>query len=286
MPPAAPRFVTLPDGRRLAYAEYGDPAGRPVLHCHGGLSSRLDGCLLDAGARVRGVRIISPDRPGVGRSDPRPGRMLAEWPRDAAALLDALAIERCAVTGWSLGGQYALATCAALGPRITRAALLGSAVPFDLAGSTAGLSRTDRALLALSARAPALARAGLAGGVRAAPARMLQHSIERTLGPADISALRALPDPLAAARFVGESVRGGTEGVVCEYRLWRAPWGFALADVATEIDVWQGDADTFVPAAYPALLTDALPHATGHDAPGEGHISLVVRRAADILQRM
>ncbi len=34
--------VGLPDGRVLAYEDYGDPAGFPVLSFHGGLSSRLD----------------------------------------------------------------------------------------------------------------------------------------------------------------------------------------------------------------------------------------------------
>ena len=32
------RFVTMADGRELAYEEYGDPAGTPVLSFHGGLS--------------------------------------------------------------------------------------------------------------------------------------------------------------------------------------------------------------------------------------------------------
>ena len=33
------RSVALPDGRELAYEEYGDPAGEPVLSFHGGLCS-------------------------------------------------------------------------------------------------------------------------------------------------------------------------------------------------------------------------------------------------------
>ena len=34
-------FVRLADGRRLGYADLGDPDGVPVVWCHGGLSSRL-----------------------------------------------------------------------------------------------------------------------------------------------------------------------------------------------------------------------------------------------------
>jgi pimeloyl-ACP methyl ester carboxylesterase len=29
------RTVTQPDGRRLAWAEYGDPVGEPLLYMHG-----------------------------------------------------------------------------------------------------------------------------------------------------------------------------------------------------------------------------------------------------------
>src|SRR5699024_1947321 len=64
--------AVLPDGRRLAYSEQGDPAGRPLLLLHGTPGSRLqrhpDGEL----ARRAGVRLVTVDRPGFGLSDPAP----------------------------------------------------------------------------------------------------------------------------------------------------------------------------------------------------------------------
>jgi pimeloyl-ACP methyl ester carboxylesterase len=62
------------DGRRLGYVEYGDPAGFAVVNCHGGLACRLDVAAADGIAREAAIRLISPDRPGVGLSDPKPGR--------------------------------------------------------------------------------------------------------------------------------------------------------------------------------------------------------------------
>ena len=67
--------VRLPDGRALAFQEFGDPAGFPVLNRHGGLMCRLDVEPAAATAAELGLRIVSPDRPGVGRSDRRPGRV-------------------------------------------------------------------------------------------------------------------------------------------------------------------------------------------------------------------
>ena len=82
--------VTLPDGRVLAYEEYGDPAGFPVLSFHGGLSSRLDAAPAHEAAVAVGVRLVSPDRPGMGLSTFQPGRRLLDWPADVTALTEAL----------------------------------------------------------------------------------------------------------------------------------------------------------------------------------------------------
>ncbi|MGX5657310.1 alpha/beta fold hydrolase, partial [Geodermatophilus nigrescens] len=66
--------LQLRDGRTLAYAEWGDPAGRPVLGCHGSPSSRLERHVEDPGAYRRwGIRFVVPDRPGFGRAGPPPG---------------------------------------------------------------------------------------------------------------------------------------------------------------------------------------------------------------------
>ena len=66
-----------------------------------------------------GVRLISPDRPGMGRSTYQPGRRLLDWPADVAHLTEALGIEQFAVMGWSAGGPYAAVCAAKMGGRVT-----------------------------------------------------------------------------------------------------------------------------------------------------------------------
>ncbi len=61
--------IRLSDGRRLGYAEYGDPRGRPLLHFHGLPSPRLEGAFCDDAARRLGLRIVAVDHPGCGLSD-------------------------------------------------------------------------------------------------------------------------------------------------------------------------------------------------------------------------
>ena len=89
------------DGRALAYAEYGSPAGQPIIYCHGVPSSRVEGDLMvnAATAAVLGLRVIVPDRPGMGRSDYQPGRRIVDWPDDVRDLIKALDLERVAILG-------------------------------------------------------------------------------------------------------------------------------------------------------------------------------------------
>ncbi len=57
----------LRDGRDIGYAQYGDPDGFPVVNAHGGLACRLDVKAAAVIADAAGIRLISPDRPGIGR---------------------------------------------------------------------------------------------------------------------------------------------------------------------------------------------------------------------------
>ncbi len=62
----------------MGYAQYGTRDGLPIVNAHGGLACRLDVAAADAVAAEAGVRLISPDRPGVGLSDPQPGRATSQ----------------------------------------------------------------------------------------------------------------------------------------------------------------------------------------------------------------
>ena len=103
----------LTDGRVIGYAQYGDPNGFPVVSAHGRLACRLDVRAAAPIADQAGIRLISPDRPGIGLSDPLPDRTILDWAHDIGELLDQIDVDRFAAMGWSMGGQYA----AALGHR-------------------------------------------------------------------------------------------------------------------------------------------------------------------------
>jgi pimeloyl-ACP methyl ester carboxylesterase len=273
----------MPDGRELVYEEYGDPDGTPVLSFHGGLSSRLDAAPAHDAALSLGVRIISPDRPGMGRSTFQPGRRLLDWPDDVAALTAALAIDRFAVMGWSCGGPYAAVCAARMGDRVTAVGLLSSAVPLDLFGTTKGLSSDDRILLFLVRRTPRLASALLRVSIADATETRLYREIRRTFPAVDRAALDERGSMVDAVAFIKESMRQGTAGCLQDYRVFGDPWGFELGEITAPVHLWEGTEDHTGPPEYRELLLRHLPDAHLSLIPGEGHVSLLQHQAGAIL---
>jgi pimeloyl-ACP methyl ester carboxylesterase len=78
--------LVLPDGRRLAWSEWGPADGAPVVFCTGAGMSGALGFGADSLAPL-GLRLIAPDRPGLGASDPDPSKTLTRVAADIAALL-------------------------------------------------------------------------------------------------------------------------------------------------------------------------------------------------------
>lgn len=261
--------VELPDGRDLAYAEFGDPDGEPVVLFHGWPSSRCMGAPGHREAVGAGARVICPDRPGIGGSDPLPGRRVADWPDDVAALADALELDEFYVQGVSGGGPYAVATAAMLPDRIRAAALVCPVGPPG-SGSTRFriLSGTARYL-------PPVARLLLGWQFRDPPE-----------DPAEIARLRAEMDeppdveawttePGRALAVSGRvAVESGAGPLVTDMAAMGRPWSFDPGDVEVPVTLWHGEADPTVPPSMGRAIADALPDPDAHFLPGEGHLTL------------
>ncbi|MFB2554452.1 alpha/beta fold hydrolase [Herbiconiux liangxiaofengii] len=281
------RRLALGDGRRLAYRVYGDAAGRLVLSCHGGLMSGRDAETADTLARSLGVALVSPDRPGVGGSSRNPGRTPLQWAvSDVGALLDHLATpaggsldtSRFAVTGWSEGGQYALAVARAFPERVTAVAVVAGALPLADPAVLAELNRPDKRIAGLSLRAPALAAAGfaVAGAVVRRYPWVTSRASAQALRGADGGVIASRPGWFAAV--VAEGL-ADPRGAVESYRAFVGPWGFEPAQVTVPVVVHQGAADRIIPASWATRLVEAIPDARLHTYPGEGHFIVVSRRA-------
>jgi len=268
--PAEPS-ITLADGRALAYREYGDPEGSPVVNCHGGLLSGLDVAPFDDAARALGLRLVSPDRPGIGASASSPDRTTADWAADVRGLLDGLGIDRAAAFGWSMGGQYALACGALLADRVDRVVVVAGCLPLDDDDTFGALNAMDRRLTRLAQHHPHVASdvfRSLGEVARHRP-EAWAHMTTRGAVPEEGQALDALPDPGIAAAAALALEHG--DGMVEEYVAWARPWGFALGAVAVPVTIHQGTDDELVPPAWAQTLADGIPDARLESHEGAGH---------------
>ncbi len=184
--------------------------------------------------------------------------------------------------GWSAGGPYAAVCAAKLGSRVTGAALLSSAVPLDLYGTSRGLVVEDRALIFLARHAPGLASLAMKVSiVHTSNARLLRAAM-RAFPPVDRSVLAEWGPADRALAFVRESVRQGTEGCVQDYRIFGSPWGFSPGEIRVPVQIWEGSDDRTGPPGYRAFLQSNIPGSTVTVVPGEGHLSLLPHQAPAI----
>ena len=249
-------LVRLRDGRAL---------GVPILFFHGLPSCRLMHPDAET-SRVLGVRVVTIDRPGFGRSDPKPGRSLLAWADDVAELADALGLPRFAVVGPSGGGPFVAACACRLAPRITRAAILGGSGPLDAPGALAGITLERRLGYWLAGHAPALLR--LAIRWRGDPGRDPERffaSYTRHNPPADQALLAR---PAVRAMFLAsyaEATRQGLEAFAWELQLVARPWGLRLEELRVPPAIWHGADDTLTPVG-PGDPESHAPHPAGRGA--------------------
>jgi pimeloyl-ACP methyl ester carboxylesterase len=254
--------LRLPDGRRLSYAEFGDPHGLPVLAIHGTPGSRFMFGLTDGAARERGLRVIAPDRPGYGHSDYRRNPSLMRSAEDFISLADALGLEQIAVIGVSGGGPHAIATASAIPDRVALLALISPVGPVAECRRQVRMSRMHRLIFTRMGRSPQACATffwSLRRMVRWAPGvayRALQQRVTRSdqgvLGRPEVKA------NLQAA--IREGLRPGIKGALQDLRLFCSPWGLSLAEIDVPAVVWQGSDDTIVPANAAYYLARQLPN--------------------------
>ena len=281
--------LRLPDGRLVYYLDEGPAEAVPVVFCHGSPSSRLAAIDHVERAVTRGGRLIAPDRPGLGRSEPETGRSLASWAGDVAELMNGLGLARFRVLAVSGGGPYALALAWALPDRVDRVALLSSPGSFDIPGAMDGMARAHRLMWLLARWQPRLLGWMLSRQLAALAddAERFAQAIVGSMHGADREALEAL-DEAGLRRFVTapliEALSQGTAGAVEDMRVLRAPWGFGVQDIGVPVHLWHGEEDDATPRQMGGWLGAMIPRVDAHFLAGEGHTSTILRYADEAFE--
>jgi len=267
--------VSRGDGSVIAVEVAGEQGATPVLFCHGLADSRLSVRLFAQAAGELGLLLVAPDRPGIGGTDPRRLRLLADWVEDAALVLDAVGAGPVALLGVSAGGPFAAACAARLPGRVRSLTLV---CPLGAPGwPTRGMASGQRGSLQVARHAPAFG--GWFLGRLAALAGRSPRLFLR-LATSELPGIdrRALAQPGMREAFLAgytEAFRRGSWGVAQDLRVLTRPWGFELGSVTVPASIHHGDADATVPPEHARLLAEAIPGAQLQLYPGHGHFSIL-----------
>ena len=245
--------------------------------------------LTDEAARDLGIRIISPDRPGISGSSLQPNRKLSDWPQVVERLTNHLGIEKFRMLAISGGAPYAYATARAMPERVRAIAIISGAVPIVDLVDHQGLLRLYRWMLALYQRSPRLLRKlfllarpilSLRPPVRLRPLvlkmLMLQTCDEESLR--DSAAFEAVFESQRRAW------RESAEGVMTDAQIYAQPWGFPIEEVRVPVRLWHGKQDRAFSARLAEDIANRLPNCEARFVDGAGHYSLPIRYMRQILQ--
>jgi pimeloyl-ACP methyl ester carboxylesterase/putative sterol carrier protein len=224
---AAPRLWTHEGaGGRMTVHEVGPPDGLPVLAVHGLGASKVSLLPAVAGLAAVGHRVLAPDLPGFGASDPLPsGRYThAMFAEAVLATLDAAGADRAFLVGNSLGGRVALEAALATPHRVAGLGLLCSAVAFDEYALVRPLLRALRVDGALGRPRWPLGRSAVDRILRrmfADPSRVPRDNL--TAAREDfLRSMRHAPRRRAARRHAAPAGAGAARGVLGAARAARA----------------------------------------------------------------
>src|SRR5436190_14867146 len=279
-------FVPLPEARQLAFAEYGDPAGQPVIFCHGWPSSCTMAELTDVAARELGVRIISPDRPGICGSGPPTERTLLDWPPVLERLVDYLGLTDFRMLGISGGGPYTFAGAWAMPSRVIAAAVVSSAPPIAELTNQSGLLPLYRWMLALYQWRPQLLRTFFRATRPFVSMKASVHvarKMLRMLQPCDAEALRDAAAFNACFESQRRAWKDSALGVMFDAQIYAEPWGFKLEEIQVPVRLWHGKKDRSFSYKLTEEMARRLPNCTTRIVENAGHYSLPIRHMGEIL---
>jgi pimeloyl-ACP methyl ester carboxylesterase len=284
------RLVTVhaPGGRMLDVLVSGPGSGLPLVF-HTGTPAGLVGYgpMIEAAA-VRGLRTVLYSRPGYGGSTPKPGRLVADAAADVAAILDQVGGDQFITAGWSGGGPHALACAALLPGRCLAAASVAGVAPFDTKSLDwlDGMAQENVDELSAAAQGE----------------EELTRFLEKASGPlrdlnaADVaSGLGGLVSDTDQAVLTGDfaeylaalmraALRTGIDGWRDDDLAFTRNWGFGVAALGgAAIAIWQGDEDRMVPRTHGDWLAANISMARARLLPGDGHLTLITKRFAEIL---
>lgn len=272
--------IQLSDRRTLAFEDVGDPKEFPVFYLHGIPSSGSEWRMWGSEELLErsGVRLLAIDRPGVGGSSYDAHRTVASTGADLSEMASLLGLPRFGVFGYSGGAAYALA--GALDPRCVAAAVVEGVLP-PAPGLMDGLDPQSTRFLGIARKRFGMFGLAYRGNVLLW-SRAPEKFVENALASFDTADKAEFARPEVHNAIMG--TRGSARGQRLDVALATSPWGLDLTGISGSTHIWQGTADRNASVAMARTLAAQIPNSRLTVLDGEGHISMPVRYAGQVLE--
>jgi pimeloyl-ACP methyl ester carboxylesterase/DNA-binding CsgD family transcriptional regulator len=279
-------YVELPDGRQLAYREYGAQGGTPVLNLVPAITGSFLPRRKSEALQRSGIRLIRVERPGTGGSTFDPHMTIQSFAKDLRVFMDALGLERVLLYGSASAAPFVLAAASELGERVERAGLAAPRIDVHL-------EKDYRNNPALSFYGSLIRN----GWLRRGALQLLRQKLSRKIlsgmmqrffqgAPADAARLKA--DPALAEELLDalyDSLSLQVEGVIRESELASGGYQLDPTQIRCPLHVWLGGEDTQVPLEEAREGIARFAPASLRVFEGEGHL-ISAAHLAEILDEL
>lgn len=282
--------ITLPDGRLLGYALFGNPTGVSILDFHGIPGSRREAELIASFIKRDDLCFIGFDRPGYGRSTPKHNYQIKDIAGDVSFLADHLDLPKFIALGYSGGGPFALACAAQIPERLAAIGIVSGVGPSEIGSE--GMHDSNKKKFNLARRMPALSRLILTSVF----SKMKRHpdsidsDLEKIWLQLPETDQKVLQDPVFSngiTNITKDAIQQTVRGWVDEELLMTRSWQFKLEDIkSNNVFLWHGELDRNVPVSMAKAVAKSIPQCQAKFYSEEGHLSVIYNHGAEIISEL
>lgn len=256
--------------------------GTPLVFFHGFPGSHKQADLLAPYAEKFNLRVLAPDRPGYGYSEPLAGKGLSEFMQQLERGLARLSVDKFYLLGVSGGNPAAVTAAGYFGARVIALGSLCGLAPYPESRDL--MYKFARTGFDLARKTPEFfIRMTINQFLKGFnPEARIDQMIEK-LSVADRKILSQPEIRASLLESIALALRQGAAGMVFDLRTVTAPWPVDFAAIKCPHFIWHGLEDKVLPHSLSELLHKLVPHAKLKLFPGEGHYSLPLQYSAEIL---
>jgi len=268
-------LLDLPNGQVLEVITEGSPQSKALVLHHGAFGSCENMAPLFRDAHVRGYFVIGITRPGYATSTRRKGRRAGDYVLETSAVIDHFKVVQFVSLGWSSGSPGAISDLQ--DPRCKAAV--------TISGDAPRVSEDWESYIEKYPPVNATSESGEFAGFdafRACKAGELVALFGPSLSQKDVEICgTSASEELASAMRHGMSP--GDFGALDDLESDASPWNIELEGITKPVAVFQGDEDRMCTPAHGYFLAEKIPTAKLFLERGEGHISLMYNKSAEIV---